>query len=304
MEKVLDKGIIIRGEEMLSTLIFQEGLDLSGVKFKLLKELSRGSSDLSYLSEKINKTKQTVLYHLSYLREKGIVEKTGNFYRLKSDAISIVINPKWKKIIRGEISVKALEFFYPFVSKEGYLNCLIAIESPFPHGPSRAVGKYGFLAAELCLFLGRFVRFTKRPISAILDAEVIIRDLLEKENLILVGSPIGNHIIDKSRKYLKIEYRVENGVELFYSSFTGKEYRDDAYGLVCKIRSPWNSEKWLLIFSGYKGEGTKAAILSLTHGKLFDIYKEGKEFYSVVLGVDKDSDGRVDDIEILEYHNL
>src|SRR5437899_2702144 len=58
----------------------------------------------------------------------------------------------------------------------------------------------------------------------------------------------------------------------------------------------------IVVLSGLHAVGTMAAILGLTHfaEEVLDGYAPGEDFYRVVAGQDRDGDGRLDAVSILE----
>jgi len=58
----------------------------------------------------------------------------------------------------------------------------------------------------------------------------------------------------------------------------------------------------IVLLSGLHAVGTMAAILGLTHfaEDVLEGYSPGEDFYRVVAGQDRDGDGRLDAVSILE----
>jgi hypothetical protein len=85
------------------------------------------------------------------------------------------------------------------------------------------------------------------------------------------------------------------------SELTKKSYSDDDYGVIAKIRNPWESSKVVIMLAGLTLEGTRATIISMIQHskKLLKDYK-GKDFVALIKGLDKDGDGKVDSVSILE----
>ena len=85
------------------------------------------------------------------------------------------------------------------------------------------------------------------------------------------------------------------------STVTGASYAEEEVGLVAKVRNPNNKERWVVILAGVHTLGTLASILAVTDQarKVLGEYRGG-EFTAVVRGLDRDGDGRVDDVEVLE----
>src|SRR5207248_534363 len=77
---------------------------------------------------------------------------------------------------------------------------------------------------------------------------------------------------------------------------------DEQVGLIAKVRNPWNADRVIVLLSGLHAVGTMAAILGLTRfaDDVLDGFAPGDDFYRVVAGQDRDGDGRLDAVSILE----
>ena len=86
------------------------------------------------------------------------------------------------------------------------------------------------------------------------------------------------------------------------STFTKTTYDADEIGIVIKMKNPFAKDKYVLIISGKRFKGTRAGILAVTNylKKLEDGNKFDSGVARVVRGIDRDSDGRIDDVEFLE----
>ena len=85
------------------------------------------------------------------------------------------------------------------------------------------------------------------------------------------------------------------------STETGASYAEEEVGLVAKVRNPAEPGRCVLVLAGVHTAGTVAAILAVTEGarEVLGGYRGG-EFTAVVRGLDRDGDGRVDDVGVLE----
>ena len=83
---------------------------------------------------------------------------------------------------------------------------------------------------------------------------------------------------------------------------TNATYSDDLTALIAKVPNPWKQGKSVLTLWGLHYGGTLTAILGLTQfaDRILRDYDGGEEYYKVVLGLDRDGDGKLDDIDILE----
>ncbi len=246
---------------------------------------------------------QKVYYHIRNLEKAGVIKvvkketkqgATANFYALTEPAFVIKFKnfETTSKIaqIRNES-----EFLEPFI-KDGQLDALIIVGSPDPHGPDKARSRDGYYGIDLALFIGTFLNYV--PVFNVkLDTEVRENDL--ENNLILVGGPITNKITERVNPKLPI--RFENGN--IKSTISNEIYPQDECGLIVKIKSPFNKDKYILVVAGKRFSGTRAAIIAflkdfkkVTNGNIHNPSVKAK----VVEGIDLDSDGIVDDVEFRE----
>ena len=79
-----------------------------------------------------------------------------------------------------------------------------------------------------------------------------------------------------------------------------RKYTDDNLGVVALIDNPFtqDSKKKILICAGKKIAGTRAAILALI--KYEEKFANYGNFSVLVEGVDRDSDGIIDDVSFLK----
>jgi len=165
--------------------------------------------------------------------------------------------------------------------------------------PCRGRSRDGYYAADLALFLGTFLNYIP-GLHVRLDTEVRSEEL--KKNLILVGGPVINTVTGKINSQLPIRFdpRNHNNIK---SMLSGATYSTDEAGIIVKAENPFNTKKHILLIAGKRHAGTRAVIVALI--KHFNEIIKGNRndrgvFARVVEGVDLDSDGIVDDVEILE----
>ncbi|MEM7821324.1 MAG: helix-turn-helix domain-containing protein [Candidatus Aenigmatarchaeota archaeon] len=273
---------------------------------KIISLLSKQPACAMDLARKLKEHEQKIYYHLRNLERIGIVkiikteERVGavaKIYKVSSPVVSFKLF-EGRKIVDKKIRVKEIKFFEPFV-KDGKLNSVIIIGSPDPHGKYGAQSSDGCCAIDLALFIGCLLNSVYLP-NYKLDTEIKEGDL--KKNLILVGGPKANMIVEKVNKKMPIYfdfYREWNIV----SPFSKTIYTEDDIGVIEKIENPFDPKKQVLVLAGKRFNGTRAAIIALTN--YLEKIEEGNKFSSsviakVVRGIDKDSDGRIDDLEFLE----
>lgn len=287
----------------------------SELSLRVLNALSKQPACVMDIARKLKEHEQKIYYHFRRLEQAGIIkfikteERGGGglakIYSISHPYLSV-------KLFDGEhisdVKTKAreIEFFKPFI-EEGRLNATIVVGSPDPHGKYGVQALDGSVGIDLALFLGTFLKDAR--VNYKLDTEVTDGDM--RGNLILIGGPKANILIDKFNKNLPIYFDTEHGFNLV-SSFTKSVYSSDDTGVIIKMKNPLaknaknnankNSDRYILVLSGIRFKGTRAAVIALI--KYMKEVQAGNRFDSgiarVVRGIDKDSDGRVDDVEFLE----
>ena len=270
---------------------------------KIINLLARESMYPIDIAKALRVHEQKIYYHIRNLEKAGIIKvvkretkqgATANFYVLAEPAFVIKFKnfEATSKIaqIRNES-----EFLEPFI-KDGQLDALIIVGSPDPHGPDKARSRDGYYGMDLALFLGTFLNYVPQ-FNVKLDTEVREADL--NNNLILIGGPVVNKIVEKVNSKLPI--RFEEGK--IKSTISNEFYPQDECGLIVKAKSPFNKEKYVIVVAGKRFSGTRAAIIAflkdfkkVTNGNIHNTNIKAK----VVEGIDLDSDGIIDDIEFRE----
>ena len=270
---------------------------------KILGIIASKPSYPKEISKKLNVHEQKVYYHIRNLEKAGIIKvvkketKQGalaSYYDLAEPAF-LVRFKDYKKTQRIT-TLKESKFLEPFI-KDGQLDALIVVGSPDPHGPEKARSRDGYYGIDLALFIGTFLNYVP-SLNVKLDTETREQDLRDN-NLIVIGGPIVNKITGDINNKLPIRFKEGN----IFSTITNKEYTTDESALIVKTKSPFNPSKYILLIAGKRHSGTRAAIIAFL--KHFKETKQGNIhnkniMAKVVEGVDLDSDGIVDEIEILE----
>ena len=278
----------------------------SQLALKIIRLLSNQPACAMDVARKLKEHEQKIYYHLRNLEKVGLIsilrteERVGAIAKIYSVNFPIVSFKLFdgKKVINEKTRIKELKFFEPFI-KKGKLDATIIIGSPDSHGKYTSQASDGCCAIDLALFLGSLVKKVPLP-NYKLDTEIKEKDL--KNNLILVGGPKANILVEKVNKKLPIYFDFHREWNLV-SSFSKRIYGEDDVGIIEKIRNPFNSKKEVLVLAGKRFKGTRAAILALV--KHLKEIEKGNKFDStaiakIVKGVDRDSDGIVDDVEFLE----
>ncbi len=174
---------------------------------------------------------------------------------------------------------------------------LIVVGSPDVHGPFLARARDQHLAVKLALFLGGL---GGSRMKVKLDTEITNDDL--EENLISIGGPTVNMLTWRVNRELPIYFDVEKENQIV-SRVSGRVYGEDVNGVVETVPNPFAEDKTLLVLAGKRIEGTRASVVAFTEKlpelSLGNIYDRGL-MVKVVEGIDRDSDGLIDDVVILE----
>lgn len=277
----------------------------SELAIRILKLLSQKPMYPVEVAKELKVHEQKVYYHIRNLEKSGIIkvvskaEKQGalaKFYAVDKPALVVKLREleKTQKLnLRNDSG-----FLSPFV-RDGQLDALIVVGSPDPHGPEKARSRDGYYGMDLALFLGTFLNYVP-GFNVKLDTEVREGDL--KQNLILIGGPIVNNVTAKINSKLPVRFE-KNAKWKVKSAITGKDYTADEIGIIVKTKNPFNKDKCVLVVAGKRYSGTRAAIIAFL--KNFKEVEAGNIHNrsikaKVVEGVDKDSDGIVDDVEFRE----
>lgn len=295
------------GQRVYKTLVVEpKKLNVFNSKLvlKILRELAKKPCCAMDIARKLKEHEQKIYYHLRRLESVGIIdlirreERAGalaKIYSISHPYISV-------KIFDGEYltevrtKAKELEFLRPFINN-GKLDAIIIVGSPDPHGKYGAQASDGSVAIDLGLFLGTFLK--ESYLNYRLDTEIRRADL--KNNLILIGGPKANMLIDKINLKLPIYFDTRHEFNIV-STITKRVYTSDDVGILVKMENPFAKGKKILVLSGKRFKGTRAAIVALI--KYIRRLGSGNKFNDgiarVVRGIDKDSDGRIDDVKFLE----
>ena len=276
----------------------------SELSVKVLGELGKKPQCAMDVARKLKEHEQKIYYHLRRLEKTGIIKLVRREERVGGLAkIYEVSHPYLSfKLFDGEhltdvkVKAKEIEFFKSFI-KNGKLDGFLVVGSPDPHGKYGAQASDGSAAIDLALLLGSFLNNVSPNYK--LDTELREEDL--KNNLILVGGPKANILIDRINTKLPIYFDTKNEFNIV-SSFTKSVYNEDNVGVIVKMKNPFAKDKEILLLSGKRFKGTKAAILGLMKylKKLEDGNKFDEGIARVVHGIDRDADGVIDDVEFLE----
>lgn len=273
---------------------------------KIIGILSKQPSCAMDVARKLQQHEQKIYYHFRNMERIGLIklEKTevrvgaiSKIYSMNYPTVSFKLFDG-NEIINKRAMIKEMKFFNSFIAK-GKLDATIVIGSPDPHGKYGSQASDGCCAIDLALFLGSLIKEPILP-NYKLDTEIKGKDL--KGNLILIGGPKANIIVEKVNKELPIYFDFHREWNIV-SPFSKQIYTEDDIGMIEKIKNPYNDKKEILFLGGKRFKGTRAAIIALVT-QLVKVEKGNKfnqgVIAKIVQGIDRDSDGRVDDVEFLE----
>jgi len=275
----------------------------SELSIRIIRELAKKPACAMDLARALNEHEQKIYYHLRRFEKVGIIslERTEvragaltKIYKINSPYIALKLFDD--KPIEYFVRPKEIEILHPFIER-GRMNSIIVVSSPDPHGRFGAASSDGYAAIDLALFIGSFLR--EPEINYRLDTQIDEEDL--KKNLILVGGPKANIVVDKINKFLPVYFDEKNDWQVV-STLSKTVYRDDDIGFIIKMRNPFNTKNFVLMFCGRRFKGTRAATLALIkHASELEKDNKFKEGIArLVRGVDRDSDGIIDDCIFVE----
>ncbi len=292
-----------------STLVNPKNLSIFGsdLCLKVVAELAKQPGCAMDLSRKLNQHEQKIYYHLRRLEKSGIIKqiRTEKRYGMTAkiyDVISPVVATKLYDDgypLENQIKTKnpkVERFLYPFI-KNGKLNAKIIVGNPHEHGRHDSRASDSVHVADLIHFLGSFIKKPQFP-CYIFDTQVKKEDL--KDNLILIGNPKHNTVVDKINQDLPVFFDHDNEWAIV-SKPTNKTYTNLASGIILITTNPFNKKKKILLLAGKRSRGTKAAIIALTQNtdKLITGERD-QDLIRVVMGLDRDNDYEVDHVRFLE----
>lgn len=303
-----EKGVLARDVEAIDRPA-RLGAVSSPLAWRILQELAKAPDYPNALADRLKVHEQKVYYHVRRLEAAGFLKvvreeaKRGASARVlapTADAFAILLKTSAAAVpfpVLPRAGVVA-RFFEEF-SDEGRFKGSIVVGSPYPHGPFLTTARDSPYAVQLGFFLGRLFAAPKGLVTR-LDTEVKAMGP-SRENLILVGGPVANIITMDLNPHLAVTFDWKQAWRV-ESSRTHRSYVEEDVGLVAKVRNPWKPDRTIVILSGLHYQGTLSSILGLTEyaDEILEGYEAGTDFYRVVAGQDRDGDGRIDSISILE----
>ncbi len=281
----------------------------SPLAWRILQELAKAPDYPNALAVRLKVHEQKVYYHVRRLEAAGFLEvvreeaKRGASARIlapTAEAFAIVLKGRGNPVSSPMLPhVGVVGSFLEEFARDGRFEGSIVVGSPYTHGPFNTTARDSPYAVELGFFLGRLFAPPKGLVVR-LDTEVKALGP-GKEDMILVGGPVANIITMDLNPHLAVNFDWKQ-VWRMESSRTHRPYADEQVGLVAKVKNPWAPSRVIVLLSGLHAAGTMAAILGLTRfaDEVLDGFAPGEDFYRVVAGQDRDGDGRLDAVSILE----
>lgn len=279
----------------------------SDMAWSIIQALNEKPMYPNELARRLKIHEQKIYYHINRMLKAGLIEivreenrhgAVCKFFAPVSSAFGFELPGGESEMNGGSIesSPQLSEFLYDFI-KEGFFEGSLVVGSPTQHGPFLTSARDGHYATQLGLFLGRFCSSGNRFVVK-LDTELKAEES-HKRNLIIVGGPVANIVCADLNEKLKTRFSWDKS--WFITSDKGR-YSGDTDGIIARLTNPWDESKKVIMLSGIKFEGTKACILALTqqHEKILKGFNKNRDFYAVIRGLDRDGDGKVDDIQMLE----
>ena len=281
----------------------------SETAWKILQILSETPTYPKDIAKKLKIHEQKIYYHIRNLENAGIIRVAkhenmhsviAKIYELDKPALVITLKEMEES---QKIPMTDSDFLYPHI-KNGKLESLIVIGSHESHGPEKVKAKDAPFAINLGLFIGSFLGYIP-PLSVKVDTEIKKQDM--KKNLIIIGGPAVNKTCEQINNTLPIKFKTNKKEKRFYSSIystlSKKNYDSEEIGIIVKTKNPFNKDKSIIVLAGRRSQGTKAAIFAFIH-RFDEISKSNNYkqniFAKVVEGIDADSDGLIDSVEIKE----
>lgn len=276
---------------------------------RILAALASGPKYPAEIARTLGVHHQTVYYHVRALEKAGLIKRVSRetirggeakLFALTGDGYAVEFPVKGERLPSFESSGRSEvlgRVFREFVH-DGEFDGWIVVGSPVEHGPGGTQARDGHYAVQLGFALGQFVALPSRfPVK--LDVDIRAEKLLGS-NLIVVGGPRTNVVAEELNPGLPIRFR-QGG---FWGSIVdegGRSYASELDCIVAKVRNPWNREKTCLLAAGLTGAGTKAAIIGISNypDVVFRDYTSG-DFAALLRGIDRDGDGKVDSVEVIE----
>ncbi len=276
---------------------------------RILEVLSSGPRYPADLARTLGVHHQTVYYHIGRLEKAGLVSRVSsesvrggraNLFALSADGYAVEFPVRGERMpgVASYSRPTSLGRFFSEFLKDDQFDGWIVVGSPLQHGAEGTQARDGHYAVQLGFALGQFVSLpAKFPVKLDVDLRA---EGLTGSNLVVVGGPRANVIAEALNPHIPIRFKQGS----FWGSIAGRggrSYSSELDCIVAKVKNPWNADKTCVLAAGLTGAGTKAAIIGICNfaDVLFQRYRSG-DFSALLRGVDRDGDGKVDSVDVLE----
>lgn len=245
------------------------------------------------IAKKLNLSEQKVHYHLTKLRDAGLLVpigikpiKRGRAKLFKPVANQFVLSLAKYGVTNEETAFNKV--ISRAFCKNGRFIGKIVVGSAEPHGRYDAISRDGFLTGELCWYLGNHLSKQKGFVPNYVTTDLLYNKVMrnKKTNLILIGGHITNTLTAHYNEILKSKFDMyfsENSIRS-----NSKDFSHPAHGMVALFQNPEAIDFWILILAGVRSLGTQAAIYAIV-SDCCDLLGDGMEFATILLGESKDS---------------
>jgi len=265
------------------------------IRWQIMELLSTDESIYAKrIAETLEISESKVHYHLIQLRDAGLLKpigtrtiKQGRAKLFKPVASQFLISLHDNDFNEDKTSFDCI-FSRNFCDKGKFVSKIV-VGSSEPHGKYDAISRDGYLAGELCWYLGNHLPIPKDffvPNYVTTDLNYEKSNQRNNTNLVLIGGHITNTLTAHYNDVLRTKFDVHFVENQIVSG--NAVYSNPEHGLIALFRNPDHESCWVLILAGVRSLGTKATIFSIITNRC-DLFHEGTEFITLIEG--KSSDG-------------
>jgi hypothetical protein len=281
------------------------------VAWRIMESLSHKPMYPVQIAKDLKIYEQSVYYYIRRLLAIGAIEEvttnlikggTARIYQTLSPSFGIEMNWGEKQLDFPSMIQKKHHYAHKFFGNymvNNLFHGLIIVGAPDPHGPYKSSARDGHYAVHLSFFLGTLGDIPSEFLVK-LDSDAKAEKVLDRNNLISIGGPGTNIVSADFNRYLPIRFNETN----FWSGLvdkSGRLYNSNNQGLIAKIKNPYNSDRTVIVIAGVRSAGTKSAVIALTNfsEEILKNYENQEEWALVVQGFDMNSDGKIDNVDVI-----
>ena len=293
-------------EELDSAILDEKKISAidSKIRRDILELISKEPSFPAEIARELDLEKQKTYYHFQKLEGADLIEKVGErnysggtaqLFDIRYGALSLDLGADGKKTFLPSDDNSVRDFLSPLI-EEGRINGKIVVGSSEKHGEDQVRAQDGHLAGEISAKLGNYARAIDTVVT--LDTE-LTRSNQYDQNLIILGGILTNTAAKKFNGAFPVKF---SGEDFPYREIETPEstYEGSRVGFIAKTRHPDDPDKSIFIIAGVRREGTRAAVEAFKQLETTVKEYEKGNFYTVVEGIDRSGDGRIDSFEIVE----